>query len=62
MSNEEAVKYLKQYPHWNIQEQNDILDSVDGWDFHRYICIMIDGLTVIVQHIKMGRSLPTLMI
>lgn len=32
-----------QYPHWNSQDENDICDSVKGWECHKYVCIMKDG-------------------
>ena len=31
------------YPHWNSQSENDIYDSINDWDCHKYICIMKDG-------------------
>lgn len=27
---------------WNTNEGNEILDSVESWDQHRFICIMKD--------------------
>lgn len=33
----------RQYPHWNRQDENDIYDSFDDWNYHRYVCIMKDG-------------------
>lgn len=33
----------RQYPHWNRQDENDIYDSFDDWNYHQYICIMKDG-------------------
>lgn len=31
------------YPHWNSQSTNNIYDSINDWDCHKYVCIMKDG-------------------
>lgn len=31
-----------EYPHWNSQSANDIYDSINDWDYHKYVCIMKD--------------------
>lgn len=28
---------------WQLQVENDIYDAVDGWDYHRFACLMKDN-------------------
>ena len=42
----------QQYPHWNRQDEKDIYDSFDDWNYHQYVCIMKDGQVSIWSAIR----------